>query len=142
MKRLLIGLLVLAGIALAPWLVAALAPGYGDVPGKTEMTVLLTRVMFPFLPLVSLAAVAMGMLNAEQRYGAPALAPALFNIVAIVWALGLWLLGFGPREVAVGWAVGTLLGGLAQFAGQVPDLLRSMLSAAPWSARRLRTMTC
>lgn len=119
-----LAVLVLAGIALAPWIVAALAPGYEDVPGKTEMTVLLTRVMFPFLPLVSLAAVAMGMLNAEQRYGAPALAPALFNLVAIAWALGLWALGFGPREVAIGWAVGTLLGGLAQFAGQVPDLLR------------------
>ena len=116
--------LVLLGMPLAPLVVSALAPGYEQVPGKTEMTVLLTRVMLPFLPLVSLAAIAMGMLNAEQRYGAPALAPALFNIVAIGWAVGLWLLGFGPREVAIGWAVGTLLGGFAQFAGQLPDLLR------------------
>lgn len=119
-----LGGLVLLGVAAAPQLVSALAPGYESVPGKTEVTILLTRVMMPFLPLVSLAAVAMGMLNAEQRYGAPALAPALFNVVAIVWALGLWALGYGPREVALGWAVGTLLGGLAQFAGQVPGLWR------------------
>ncbi len=120
----LLGGLVLLGLAAAPAIVAALAPGYEAVPGKTEVTILLTRIMMPFLPLVSLAAVAMGMLNAEQRYGAPALAPALFNVVAIVWALGLWALGYGPREVALGWAVGTLLGGLAQFAGQVPGLRR------------------
>lgn len=119
-----LGGLVLLGLAAAPQLVAALAPGYENVPGKTEITILLTRVMIPFLPLISVAAVAMGMLNAEQRYGPPALAPALFNVVAIVWALGLWALGYGPREVALGWSVGTLLGGLAQFLGQVPGLWR------------------
>jgi putative peptidoglycan lipid II flippase len=72
--------------------------------------------------LVSFAAVAMGMLNAEERYGAPALAPALFNLVAILWAGMLWALGLPPHQVALGWAVGTLLGGAAQFLVQVPEL--------------------
>ena len=71
-------------------LVAALAPGFDAVPGKAELTVLLTRVMLPFLPLVSFAAVAMGMLNAEERFGVPALRPAMFNVVAILWACALW----------------------------------------------------
>jgi putative peptidoglycan lipid II flippase len=119
-----LGAAVVAGWLFAPQLVAALAPGYGDVPGKREVTVLLTRVMLPFLPLVSLAAVAMGMLNSEQRFGAPALAPAMFNVVAIVWAAGLWLAGFGPAQVALGWSIGTLLGGLAQLLAQIPDLRR------------------
>jgi putative peptidoglycan lipid II flippase len=101
-----------------------MAPGFGRVPGKTDITVLLTRVMLPFLPLVSFAAVAMGMLNAEQRFGFPAFAPAMFNVVAIAWGIGLWLLGFGPGGVAVGWAVGTLLGGTAQFLIQLPPLRR------------------
>lgn len=119
-----LGAAVLVATLLAPWIVAALAPGYDAVPGKTDVTVLLTRVMLPFLPLVSFAAVAMGMLNSEQRYGAPALAPAMFNVVAIVWAAGLWAAGFGPYQVALGWSIGTLLGGLAQLLTQVPDLRR------------------
>src|SRR5262249_667847 len=59
--------LVLLGIAAAEPLVRWLAPGYEAVPGKAELTVTLTRVMMPFLFLVSFAAVAMGMLNAEER---------------------------------------------------------------------------
>jgi len=116
--------LVLLGILFARPLVAILAPGFDAVPGKEDLTVLLTRVMLPFLPLVSFAAVAMGMLNAEERYAAPALAPAMFNVVAIGVGAGLWALGVPPYQVALGWAAGTLLGGLAQFAAQVPALRR------------------
>ena len=119
-----LGLVVLAGVLLTGPLVSALAPGYEAVPGKMELTRSLTRVMLPFLPLVSFAAVAMGMLNAEERYGAPALAPALFNVVAILWAVLLWSLGLPADQVALGWAVGTLLGGAAQFLVQVPPLRR------------------
>ena len=82
------------------------------MPGKFETTVGLTRVMLPFLPLVSFAAVAMGMLNAQRRFAVPALAPAVFNVVAIVWAGGLWSLGFGCRPGGAG-----LGGGHARSAG-------------------------
>jgi putative peptidoglycan lipid II flippase len=114
--------LVLLGLAFASPLVSLLAPGYAAIPGKSELTVLLTRVMMPFLPLVSLAAVAMGMLNAEERFGFPAFAPAMFNVVSVVWGLGLWTLGVSPGAVALGWALGTLLGGMAQFLVQAPAL--------------------
>lgn len=136
-----LGALVLLGVVFAPLLVALLAPGFERIPGKAEATVLLTRIMMPFLPLVSLAAVAMGMLNAEERFGTPAFAPALFNVVAILWGLGLWAAGFDPAHVAVGWAVGTLLGGVAQFAIQVPPLRRGGWRFVPeWAPRdpRLR----
>jgi putative peptidoglycan lipid II flippase len=116
----LLAVVVLLGIAFAPQLVAVLAPGFERVAGKAEITVVLTRIMLPFLPLVSLAAVAMGMLNAHERFTMPAFASAAFNVVTIVWAVALWALGFGPQQVAVGWAVGTLLGGAAQFLIQVP----------------------
>ncbi len=133
---LLLGVAVVVGWAAAPLIVAALAPGYDAVPGKSQATALLTRVMLPFLPLVSFAAIAMGMLNAEQRYGAPALAPAMFNVVAIVWGLGLWALGFGPWAVALGWSVGTLLGGVAQVLAQAPELRRLGFRLAPeWAPR-------
>jgi putative peptidoglycan lipid II flippase len=89
-----------------------------------DITIQLTRIMLPFLPMVSFAALAMGMLNAQGRFGIPAAAPAMFNLVAIAWAAGLWAMGFGPEQVAVGWAIGTLLGGAAQLLIQVPPLWR------------------
>ncbi len=119
-----LGGIVVLGIVFADAVVAVLAPGFDSVPGKAPVTIFLTRVMMPFLPLVSFAAVAMGMLNAEARFGAPAIAPAMFNLVAILWGLGLWALGFPPETVALGWALGTLLGGAAQFLVQVPPLRR------------------
>ena len=119
---LVLGAVLLLAVLFAGPLVAALAPGFEKEAGKAELTVLLTRVMMPFLPLVSFAAVAMGMLNAEERFGTPALSPALFNLVAIAWAALLWALGLPPGQVALGWAFGTLLGGLAQFLVQVPSL--------------------
>jgi len=61
---------------------------FGAIPGKSELTVSLTRVMLWFLPLVSFAAVMMGMLNALDRFFIPAFAPACFNIVAIVVGIG------------------------------------------------------
>jgi putative peptidoglycan lipid II flippase len=120
-----LGAVVLLGIVLAGPLVHVLAPGFERVAGKLDITILLTRIMLPFLPIVSFAAMAMGMLNAEERYGPPALAPAVFNLVTIAWAALLWAMGFDVATVVVGWALGTLLGGLAQFLVQVPPLVRA-----------------
>jgi putative peptidoglycan lipid II flippase len=132
----LLGGLVVAAVLFARPLVSLLASGFDDEPGKAALTVFLTRVMMPFLPVVSFAAVAMGMLNAEERFGVPALSPALFNLVAIVWAGGLWALGLSPEQVVIGWAVGVLLGGLAQFLVQVPSLRRLGWSFRPeWAPR-------
>jgi len=78
--------------------------------------------MMPFLLLVSLSAVSMGMLNAQSRFTAPALAPALFNVGAILVGAWLWATGKGPRAAAVGWSVGTLVGGAMQLAAQWPSL--------------------
>jgi putative peptidoglycan lipid II flippase len=116
---------VVLGIVFANVIVAKLAPGFASETGKTELTVLLTRIMMPFLPLVSFAAVAMGMLNAEERFGPPALAPALFNVVTVAGGALLWAMGLPPEQVVLGWAVGTLVGGLAQFLAQVPALWRA-----------------
>jgi putative peptidoglycan lipid II flippase len=131
-----LGVLVGLGILGAWPIVAAIAPGFDDVPGKAELTVRLTRVMMPFLPVVSFAAVAMGMLNAEGRFGIPALSPALFNVVAIAWAGVLWAAGLSLDQVVLGWALGTLAGGLAQFLVQVPSLRRLGWRLRPeWAPR-------
>jgi len=112
------------GIACAPWLVAALAPGFA--PAKAALTVELTRVMFPFILLVSLAALVMGMLNARNVFGVPAMASSFFNLGSIVTGvlLGWWLdPGFGAHAI-LGLAIGTLVGGALQLAVQLPALRR------------------
>ncbi|MGH9348929.1 MAG: murein biosynthesis integral membrane protein MurJ [Vicinamibacterales bacterium] len=119
------GTLVIAGIAFAGPLVTALAGDYAAVPGKLELTALLTRVMLPFLPLVALAAVFMGMLNSLHRFFIPALSPAMFNVGTIVCVLALV-----PLMPRIGWppilaiAIGTLVGGFGQLAVQWPALRR------------------
>src|SRR5215470_6014586 len=88
-----VGTICLAGIAFAPALTTAIAPGFADIPGKTALTVHLTRIMFPFLLLIALAAVAMGILNTKNRFGIPAAASTFFNLGSVVGGLGVawWL---------------------------------------------------
>ena len=74
-----------------PEIVRLLAPGFFAVPGKAELTIELTRIMMPFLLLIALAAQAMGMFNAFNVFGVPALASAFFNLGSIVGGL---LIGF------------------------------------------------
>ncbi|HNN93354.1 MAG TPA: murein biosynthesis integral membrane protein MurJ [Pseudomonadota bacterium] len=120
-----VGLLTLLGVLFAPQMVAHWAQGFALIPGKTELTVLLTRIMMPFLLLVSLAALAMGMLNAQERFTPPALAPALFNLATVVTGLALWGLGIGRSQgAAVAWALATLLGGGLQLGLQLVPLHR------------------
>jgi putative peptidoglycan lipid II flippase len=117
------GAIVLVGIAFAEPLVRLFAAEYASVPGKLELTVLLTRVMFPFLTLVAVAVALMGMLNALRHFFVPALAPAMFNVGAIVCALVFVPLAprYGyPPVLAL--ALGTLLGGLLQAMLQWPSL--------------------
>lgn len=115
-----VGAAVLLGVALAPGIVRLIAPGFE--PGPSALAAELTRIMMPFLLLVSLSAAVMGMLNAQGRFTAPAIAPALFNVGAIAVGIGLWATGQGPRAAVVGWSLGTLLGGLLQLLAQVPAL--------------------
>src|SRR4029077_5540629 len=77
-----LGLLCVAGMVFSEQLVALLAPGFDHA--KAALPAPLTRIMFPFLLLVSLAALVMGMLNAKNRFGVPAMASSFFNIGSIV----------------------------------------------------------
>src|SRR5678815_5538349 len=64
--------ITLLGILFAPFVIGILAPGFPAE--KAALTILLTRIMFPFILLVSLAALVMGMLNAKHVFGIPAMA--------------------------------------------------------------------
>ncbi len=121
----------LLGIALAPQLMHVLAAGFAVDPGKMETAILLTRIMFPFIALVSLAALAMGMLNAKNVFGMPAMASTFFNLGSIFGGVGLaWMLdpAFGTADYGIGsligLSIGTLIGGLLQLVVQFPALRR------------------
>ncbi|MGH7009288.1 MAG: murein biosynthesis integral membrane protein MurJ, partial [Caulobacteraceae bacterium] len=131
----LMGIVVVIGIAAAPLLVEATNFGFHDVPGKFELTVKITRVLFPFILFVSLAAAVMGMLNARHVFGIPASASTVFNIVSVTFGVaGAYL--FDPparahfphpwfdQRALYGVALGVMLGGLAQLGVQLPSLLK------------------
>ncbi len=109
------GLLALAGIVFAEPLVRFYAGDFAEVPGKFELTVLLARIMVPFLTLVALAAVCMGMLNALGHFFIPALSPAMFNIATI--GIAVVFIPLSPSigiEPIVLVALATLIGGVGQ----------------------------
>ncbi len=126
------------GILLAPYIIPVLAWEFS--PEKAALAVTLAQIMFPFILLVALAALAMGVLNTKGRFGIPASASTAFNVCSIVFGLGFayWLSGGGweiPEDSAIissdaaqwaitGMAIGTLIGGAAQFLIQVPSLIK------------------
>jgi putative peptidoglycan lipid II flippase len=116
--------ITLAGVLAAPLIVAIIAPWFDAE--KAALTTSLVRIMYPFIVMVSLAALVMGMLNAKHVFGIPAMASTFFNIGSIVAGVGIgWWLdpSFGPRALT-GLAIGTLVGGLLQLAIQFPSLAK------------------
>jgi putative peptidoglycan lipid II flippase len=115
-----LGALALLAMIFPGPVVRAVATGFSL--DQAALTAQLVRIMMPFLPAISLAVVAMGALNAEERYTAPALASSMFNVVAIVGGGIVWMVGTSPRFAVITWAGLTLMGGIAQLAVQVPSL--------------------
>ena len=121
--RLLVILLVVTGLGIlfAPLVVKAIAPGWIRNARDNEivLAVSLTRIMFPYLLFIGLAALTMGMLNSMRAFLMPALSPVMLNVMII--ASVLTLAPFMPSPI-MGAAVGVMLGGLCQFLIQVPGL--------------------
>ena len=124
-------LVTLVGILTAPWMVELLTAfaRSGGVPrayspAEFALTVTMVRVMWPFILLVSLAALVMGMLNARNIFGMPALASCFFNLGSMIGgaALGWWMdPHWGPQSL-IGFSIGVVIGGLAQLVCQFPAL--------------------
>jgi len=129
-----VGLATLLGILYSEQIVSLMLPGDGfdlalpaqeafGFANKRELTVFLTQVMFPFLLLVSMAAVAMGYLNARGRFFVPALSSMFFNLGSIgVGVAGYFVAPSLGHHPTVGMAVGVLAGGALQLLWQVPSL--------------------
>ncbi len=115
----LMGLTIL-GMVFSPQIVAVLAPGFKD-PKQVELTIFMTRIVFPYLFFIGLVALAMGILNAHRHFAAPALAPTLLNLSMIASA---YLLLGRLTEPVVSLAIGVFFGGVIQLAFQLPFLIK------------------
>jgi putative peptidoglycan lipid II flippase len=110
------------GILFSPWIVKIMAYGFSQEPEKFRLTVLLNRLMFPYIFFIGLVALAMGILNSWKHFAAPALAPVLLNLSIIACAL------FFPvvlGEPILSLAIGVILGGAAQILFQIPFIQRT-----------------
>jgi len=108
-------LMVMAGIFAAPFLIRL----FGVV--EFDETVLLTRIMFPFLGFISLAALFQGVLNSLNIFTPSGLAPILLNITTILCAYGLSPFTQNPARAM---AIGILIGGFLEIAIQLPFVLK------------------
>ena len=125
----------LAGMAAAPLLVHILAPGFADSVEKFDLTVSLTRTMFPYIFFIGLVALCMALLNVLGHFAAPALAPVCLN-VSMIAAIAVGSLWVDSQQELVYWlAVGVVVGGALQLGLQLPFLLKNRIllwRPAPW----------
>jgi len=129
---LILGTICVVCVIFSPQVVLLTSSGWlAKQPETFALTVSMTRLLFPFILFVSLAAAVMGMLNARHIFGIPASASTLFNIVSVISGVIFACLldpqkdwyhpHFGERAI-FGWCFGVLLGGLAQLGIQLPSL--------------------
>ena len=119
-------LVTIVGVIIAPWIVDLLL-SFADKsfgPSERNLIVLLTRIMYPFILIVSLSALVMGMLNARNIFGMPALASCFFNLGCIIGGgvIGYWLDPKWGEKSLIGISIGVLIGGMAQLVVQFPSL--------------------
>lgn len=114
-----VGLITLIGMVASPALVYISAYGFTNDPHKFDLTVSMTRIMFPFLLLVSLSSLVMGVVNSFGRFGVSAISSTMFNVGSIICVVLLYS-QFNQPVYAL--AIGVLVGGVGQLAIQLPQL--------------------
>lgn len=120
-----VGTLTVLGMIISPYIVQILAPQFINDPEKFAVTVTMTRIMFPFLLVISWAAISMGMLNSLGEFFIPSVAPVALNLSMILsgWLICPIAVKMGMPSIT-GMAIGAMLGGLLQFTVQLPSLVR------------------
>ena len=120
------------GVAFAPPIVLAYASGFHRTPGLFEETVLLTRIVFPYIFFMGVAALMTGALNARKHFAAPAFAPTLLNVAMIAspWVFAPLAAKLGlPLSAAL--ALAAMVGGVLQVAVQLPAMRAEGLLLRP-----------
>ena len=110
-----------AGVAGAPLLVWAMASGLGAQADAHSAAIQMTRWMFPYILLISMVALAAGILNTWKHFAVPAFTPVLLHL-SVIGASALLSRHFDPPVLAL--AAGVMLGGVTQLALQWPALKR------------------
>lgn len=116
--NLMLGVLLLAALALAilaPQVVPILVPGFDEE--TTQQTIELTRLMLISPAFLAAGAILSAILNSEDRFGAAAMAPVMYNLGIIVCALLL-----APWLGVTAAALGVVVGSVAHVLVQVPAL--------------------
>jgi putative peptidoglycan lipid II flippase len=121
-------LITVLGILFAPLLVRLISFGFKEVAGKWDLTIALTRFMFPYIFLISLAALAMAILNSFHKFFVPAFTPVLFNI-SIITLAGIF--AGRAKDPSYVFAAGVVVGGIFQLAFQLPFLWRQGMRFKP-----------
>jgi putative peptidoglycan lipid II flippase len=117
-------IIVVLGILFAPLLARIIAPGFTDTPDRLGLTILLTRVMFPYIFFIGLVALCMGILNVLGHFAAPALAPVLLNLSMIA---AVFFISPHLKETILGLAIGVVIGGFVQLTLQLPFVVQKGL---------------
>ena len=124
-------LTTLAGILFAPAVVYFTASGFKD--GTFDITVVMTRMMFPYIGFMSLVALAGGILNTWREFRVPAFTPVLLNIASIL--ASLFLAPYLQTPIYA-MAIAVFVGGVLQMAIQIPALMKiGMLPHLSWNPR-------
>jgi putative peptidoglycan lipid II flippase len=132
LSLLVLAVVSVAGMVCAPWLVELFAGGFRKHPGQFELTVTLTRWVFPYIFFMGSAALGLAALNTYQRYVVTAFAPALLNVAFILCALCLPVaLVANGQDRVLALAIGVWLGGVLQVVAQWPSLHRVGLLQSP-----------
>lgn len=118
---LILTIIVALGMVFSKYIVWIFAPGFFSNPEKAALTIKLTMIMFPFLLLISLVALAQGVLNALGHFLAPAVAPAVLNVFMIAGVV--WLSNVFPDPI-YGLVIGVLVGGAVEVLMQIPYLVK------------------
>jgi putative peptidoglycan lipid II flippase len=116
-----LGSITVIGMFAAPWIVRLIAPGFAAEPGELQLTVDLTRIMFPYLILIALTAFQAGILYSLNAFFAPSFGPCLLNLAMI---LSVWVACLFSWPLAYTISVGVLVGGVWQFWAQWAALRR------------------
>ncbi len=122
-------LITIVGIAAAPFYVKHLfAYGFRSVPGKVELTVVLTQIMFVYIVLISISAFFQALLNAHHLFSVPASTPIFLNLTIIAFA---YFFSRYFSEPSYAFSIGVVLGGILQVVIQIPWVMKLGLLKRP-----------
>lgn len=121
--------IIFVGLMVAPWIIKIIVPGFNDFSEKFFITVILFRIMLPYILLISLTSLMGAILNVWNFFLIPAVTPIFLNISMIGCMLCLKYLNFYPPIIGLAWSV--IIGGLFQCVYYVPFLKKIDLLVSP-----------